>query len=234
MSSTITAHVSSFPIENNHVFTNTTYSHHHMLADQHKKDTAPVYQDMSDEAILYEIACGSGSAVEVLHERYARYAYALAYRIVHESAAAEEIVQDVFLAIWRKATSYRRQQGCVRSWLQAIVHHRAIDYIRASAHRNHQWTPLQAEYDQHLCEEHPDAWEEVWRRERQLLIHRILSQLPLEQRQVIELAYFGGYTHIEIAQGWNIPLGTVKGRMRLGLQRMKLLLLQYGLEISDR
>jgi RNA polymerase sigma factor (sigma-70 family) len=185
-------------------------------------------QNISDGTLLQAIAGGEEWALEALYERYARYAYALAYRIVHEGSAAEDVVQDVFLAIWRKAGSYHEQQGSVRSWLQAIVHHRAIDYIRASAHRDQQWTTFNNEQDQKDAQ--TGIWEEVWHLERRSLIRQLLTQLPAEQRLVIELAYFGGYTHVEIAERWNIPLGTVKGRMRLGLHKMKTLLAQNGLE----
>ena len=188
---------------------------------------APISQNISDEALLLEISYGGEWAMEVLYERYARYAYALAYRIVRDYSTAEDIVQDVFLSIWKKATSYQEQHGCVRSWLQAIVHHRAIDCVRASAHRDHH--PLEEANETGYGDEKPEVWEEVWNEERKALLQSILAQLPEEQRQVIELGYFGGYTHAEIAQRWHLPLGTVKGRMRLGLQKMKYLLAQHGI-----
>jgi RNA polymerase sigma-70 factor (ECF subfamily) len=188
---------------------------------------APTSQDVSDEALLLEISYGGEWAMEVLYERYARYAYALAYRIVRDYSTAEDIVQDVFLSIWKKAASYQEQHGCVRSWLQAIVHHRAIDCVRASAHRDHH--PLEEANEAGYGDEKPEVWEEVWNEERRTLLQSILAQLPEEQRQVIELGYFGGYTHAEIAQRWHLPLGTVKGRMRLGLQKMKYLLSQHGI-----
>lgn len=191
-------------------------------------------QELSDEKLLSAIACGSEWAIEALYERYARYAYALAYRIVHDSTVAEDVVQDAFLSIWRKASSYHEKQGHVRSWLQAIVHHRAIDYIRAASHRDTQWVSLQSEGEQHeQRDEQFEVWDKVWHEEQQQLIRAVLAQLPAEQRQVIELAYFGGYTHSEIATRWNTPLGTVKGRMRLGLQKMKYLLSQYGIQGSE-
>lgn len=190
----------------------------------------PIEQPINDEALLLEIANGAEWAIEMLYDRYARYAYSLAYSIIHDSTSAEDIVQEVFLSIWCKASSYQQQQGGVRSWLQAIVHHRAIDCMRAATHRDHRWTPLQSEGEQIHDTRQIETWEEAWHEERRLLIHSILAQLPLEQRQVIELGYFGGYTHVEIAEFWHIPLGTVKGRIRLGLQKMKYLLVQQGVE----
>jgi RNA polymerase sigma factor (sigma-70 family) len=189
-------------------------------------------QDLDDEALLFAICDGAEWAMDILYQRYYRYAYALAYRIVHDSTTAEDIVQDAFLAVWLKAASYQEQQGSVRSWLQAIVHHRAIDKLRASAHRDAQWIPLQVENEQDPPSTQPEVWEEAWQREQAVLIRSALAQLPPEQRQVIELGYFGGYTHAEIAERWNIPLGTVKGRMRLGLQKMKHLLRERGVETA--
>jgi RNA polymerase sigma-70 factor (ECF subfamily) len=185
---------------------------------------------LSDEILLLAIAHGEEWAIEVLYDRYGRYAYSLAYRIVHDTNVAEDIVQDAFLSIWRKAASYQEQHGSVRSWLQAIVHHRAIDRVRAAAHRDHQWMPLPTEGEQDLPSTQPEVWEEIWLKERSSLVRKVLAQLPPEQRVVIELGYFSGYTHVEIAERWNIPLGTVKGRMRLGLRKMKSLLSDLGFE----
>jgi RNA polymerase sigma-70 factor (ECF subfamily) len=189
-------------------------------------------RDLDDEGLILAIRDGAEWAMDILYERYSKYAYALAYRIVRDSTIAEDIVQDAFLSVWRKADSYQEQHGTVRSWLQAIVYHRAIDKVRASAHRDAQWTPLQTDNEQDPPSEQPEVWEEAWHHERARLIQSTLAQLPPEQRQVIELGYFGGYTHAEIAERWNIPLGTVKGRMRLGLQKMKHLLRERGIETA--
>ncbi|HYT28219.1 MAG TPA: sigma-70 family RNA polymerase sigma factor [Ktedonobacteraceae bacterium] len=191
----------------------------------------------SDEELMAAICGGSEFALELLYERYHRYAFFLAYRILHDPAAAEDIVQEAFLALWRKADSYQQQHGSVHSWLQAIVHHRAIDKIRASAHRDQQCISLQAgrdksdSYEQDPVSAEPELWEQAWHDEQSRLIRAALNQIPAEQRQVIELAYFGGYTHTEISEQWNIPLGTVKGRMRLGLQKLKLLLQEDGIDM---
>jgi RNA polymerase sigma-70 factor, ECF subfamily len=189
-------------------------------------------RQQNDETLILAIRHGVEQAMEILYQRYSRYAYTLAYRITHDSATAEDIVQEAFLAIWIKAASYQEQQGSVRTWIQAIVHHRAVDRVRAAVHRDGLWTSLQAESEQNPSGEAAEVWEEAWRNERSLLIHSVLQQLPKEQRQVIELGYFAGYTHTEIAEHWHIPLGTVKGRMRLGLQKMKQLLREYGVETA--
>ena len=185
----------------------------------------------ADEELVSAICKGEEYAIEMLYERYHRYAYSLAYRILRDPLAAEDIVQDAFLSIWRKASSYQVQHGSVHSWLQAIVHHRAIDKVRAAAHRDQQWTPLLTDNDQDPASEQPDVWEQTWQGEQHRIILSVLDQIPAEQRMVIELAYFGGYTHAEISEQCHIPLGTVKGRMRLGLQKMKILLSEQGLDM---
>ena len=190
-----------------------------------------VKPEPTDEQLMAAICKGEESAIEVLYERYHRYAYSLAYRILRDPVAAEDIVQDAFLSIWRKASSYQAQNGSVQSWIQAIVRHRAIDKIRASAHRDYQWTPLQADNEQDPPGEQPDVWEQAWQSEQHRIICEVLAQIPGEQRMVIELAYFGGLTHAEISEQCHIPLGTVKGRMRLGLQKMKSLLAERGLGV---
>ena len=197
-----------------------------------------IHEEISDEELIHAICSSEEWAMEMLYTRYHRYAYALAYRILYDSTAAEDIVQEVFLSVWRKAPSYQRQHGSVYSWLQAIVHHRTIDRVRSAAYREQQWKPTaqqdEGEHgrEQEIASQQPDVWEEAWERERRALIRRALAQLPIEQRRVIEQGYFEGYTHAEIAQHENIPLGTVKGRMRLGLQKMRLLLQEYGLETA--
>ena len=190
-----------------------------------------VKPEPTDEQLISAICKGEESAIEVLYERYHRYAYSLAYRILRDPVASEDIVQDAFLSIWRKASSYQAQNGSVQSWIQAIVRHRAIDKIRASAHRDYQWTPLQSDNEQDPPSEQPDVWEQAWQSEQHRIIREVMVQIPSEQRMVIELAYFGGLTHAEISEQCHIPLGTVKGRMRLGLQKMKALLAERGLGV---
>jgi len=199
-----------------------------------KQDTATkvlVQPEQTDEQLISAICSGNEVAIEMLYERYYRYAYALAYRILRDPVAAEDIVQDAFLSIWRKASSYQAQSGSVQSWIQAIVRNRSIDKIRASVHRDYQWSPLQVENEQDPPSEEPDVWEQAWQSEQHRIICEVMEQIPEEQCMVIELAYFGGLTHAEIAEQYRIPLGTVKGRMRLGLQKMKSLLAERGLGV---
>lgn len=184
-----------------------------------------------DDELISAICNGEEYAIEILYERYHRSAHSLAYRMLRDPLAAEDIVQDTFLSIWRKASSYQAQHGSVHSWLHAIVRHKAIDMVRAAAHRDNQWTPLQIDNEQDPPEEQPGVWEQTWQSEQQRIIRAVLDQIPAAQRVVIELAYFGGYTHTEISEQCHIPLGTVKGRMRLGLQKMKSLLAEQELDI---
>ena len=154
----------------------------------------------------------------------------VASRLTRNISDAEDIVQEAFLLAWRKAAYYQRQEGSVRSWLQAIVHHRAIDKTRSASYRETQCSPLETESELNYPSQQPDVWEEAWRNEQQTLIRSAMAQIPAEQRHVIELAYFGGFTQAEIAEREGIPLGTVKGRMRLGLQKLRLLLQEYGVD----
>jgi len=191
-----------------------------------------IRENSTDEELILAICGGAEWAMELLYRRYARYTFALAYRILRDVPTAEDIVQEAFLLVWSKAAYYQRQEGSVRSWLQAIVHHRAIDKIRSASYREAHCSPLQTENELNLPGEQPDVWEEAWRNEQQTLIRSALAQIPAEQRHVIELAYFGGFTHAEIAEREGIPLGTVKGRMRLGLQKLRLLLQEYGVDMA--
>lgn len=145
---------------------------------QAKRQEVAVKQDPSDEDLISAICLGAEWAMETLYQRYHPYAYALAYRILHESTSAEDVVQEVFLSIWRKAASYQRNHGSVYSWLQAIVHHRAIDRVRSARHIQ-QWTPLQAESEQDLPGEQQEVWEEAWHQEQRRLINSALNQLPI-------------------------------------------------------
>lgn len=183
------------------------------------------FEDITDESLMEAIYYDRAEwAIEKLYERYKRYAYSLAYCILSDNFLAEDIVQDAFLILWHKAHSYHEQQGSVKGWLQAIIRNRSIDKLRSATHRDTQCTNLQEVNELALSSSQPEMWEQVWEYERSVSIRKALAQLPPEQSQVIELGYFHGYTHVEIAKQLQISLGTVKGRMRLGLQKIKRLL----------
>ncbi len=192
------------------------------------EDTNP--DELSDEALLTAIAGGAVWAMESLYDRYSRILYSLAYRIVADHQITEDLLQDAFLSIWRRSSTFSPQSGPARNWLISIVHHRAIDYLRRVRRRSAlQEAPL-AEIDVDELTSFPDAWEEAWRSIQSSQVRAALMKIPTEQRLVIELAYFQGWSHTEIAQGTETPLGTVKARMRLGLQRLKLILFEAGID----
>jgi RNA polymerase sigma factor (sigma-70 family) len=188
------------------------------------------FDELSDEALINAIAEGAEWAMEPLYERYNRVLYSLAYRMVADHQVAEDLLQDAFLSIWRRASSYSPQSGTVRSWLISIVHHRTIDYLRAVRRRAglREVTWEEVELDERTA--FPDVWEEALRSVQSAQLRAALLNIPSEQRVVIELAYFQGWTHSEIAAGCEIPLGTVKARMRLGLSHLKVLLVQMGVD----
>ena len=188
------------------------------------------FDELSDEALINAIAEGAEWAMEPLYERYNRVLYSLAYRMVADHQVAEDLLQDAFLSIWRRATSYSPQSGTVRSWLISIVHHRTIDYLRAVRRRAGLKEVTWEEVEQDERTAFPDVWEEALRSVQSAQLRAALLNIPLEQRMVIELAYFQGWTHSEIAAGCEIPLGTVKARMRLGLAHLRVLLVQMGVD----
>jgi RNA polymerase sigma-70 factor (ECF subfamily) len=186
--------------------------------------------ELPDEALLKAIAEGAVGAMEQLYHRYSRMLHSLAYHMVADPQVAEDITQESFLAIWRRATSYSPQSGAARSWLVSIVHHRTIDYLRSVRRRSTSMkeAPLEEiEQDERLA--FPDVWDSVWHSVQSAQVKAGLMKLPPEQRLVIELAYFQGWTHTEVAEGLQLPLGTVKARMRLGLIHLKRILEQMGL-----
>jgi RNA polymerase sigma factor (sigma-70 family) len=186
--------------------------------------------DLSDEELLRAIADKKVWAMEPLYERYGHLLYSLAYRVVTDTQVAEDLLQETFFAVWRNASSYSSQSGLVRSWLISIIHHRAIDYLRSMRRRGGvNKVPLEdIEHEESMAI--PDVWDEAWLAIQGAQVRTALLQLSKEQRNVIELAYFKGWTHSEIAEGCQIPLGTVKARMRLGLARLRRILQEMGVE----
>ena len=186
--------------------------------------------ELSDEVLINAIAGGAVWAMEPLYQRYSRILYSLAYRMVADHQVAEDLLQDAFLSVWRRATSYSPQSGAVRSWLVSIVHHRTIDYLRAVRRRSGLKEATWEEVEQDERTAFPDVWDEAWQSVRSAQVRAALMSIPTEQRMVIELAYFQEWTHSEIAEGCQIPLGTVKARMRLGLIHLKHILAEMGID----
>ena len=135
-----------------------------------------------------------------------------------ERQAAENLVQEAFLQVWRAAGSYRTERGSVRTWILSIVHHRGIDQLRSAASRRRVHDRVEATTS---TLQPSEAFAQAWRNSQREQVREYLRMLPAEQLKVLELGYFSGYTHIEIAELLGLPLGTVKGRMRLGLKKLR-------------
>ena len=174
--------------------------------------------DEADRAVLVRLADGELDALEELYDRYKTMAYSIAYRITNDTTLAEDVVQDAFLGCWRNAARYVEGRGSVKTWLLAIVHHRAIDAVRRRRPTT-EFPDLELPPPAALTE--PDVWMEVAAGLDADLVRRALADLSDVQREALELAYFGGLTQQEIADRTATPLGTVKSRMRLGLLAMR-------------
>ncbi len=174
---------------------------------------------LADEDLMELVRRGEAEAFEVVYERHARAAFSLAYRMCGSRGAAEDVTQEAFLAMWRSGARYDPARGSVRTWALGIVHTRAIDSLRRSVVQERRRAS-----DEGIAErfEAPDRTDsEVARREEAHSVRAIIDELPEEQSRVIQMAYFGGFTHTEIARMLDTPIGTVKGRMRLGLEKMR-------------
>jgi RNA polymerase sigma-70 factor (ECF subfamily) len=179
---------------------------------------------------------GEVAAIEWLYEQYGRLALGLAYRIVRDDAAAEDVVQDAFLAVWRNAKAFDADRGSLRTWLLAIVRNRAIDHVRGATRLASFPPPLWGSVrlgratPAPSAEQFPDAWEAVSLELERKQVREALESLPQQQRESLELAYFEGLSQSEIADRTKLPLGTVKSRMRLGLEKIRSFLQARGLE----
>jgi RNA polymerase sigma-70 factor, ECF subfamily len=161
---------------------------------------------------------GSAAAFEVIFDRHCAAAYSLAYRVCGARDCAEDVVQDAFLSVWRGRDRYDPKRGEVRSWLLGIVRNSAIDRMRRSGVHERRRASAEGIEERLEAPERTDV--EVQQREQAEEVRSALGALPDEQRRVIELAYFDGLTHTEIATILDAPVGTVKGRMRLGLVKL--------------
>jgi len=176
-------------------------------------------QSLADEEVMHLVQEGDPRAFELLYDRHGGPAFSLAYRMVGNRVTAEDISQEAFLSIWRSRARYQADRGSVRTWVLGIVHHRAIDALR----RNlvHEKRRSSAEGIEERFEAKETTPGEAARREEARSVRTALEDLPDEQTRVIELAYFGGFSHSQIADMLEMPIGTVKGRMRLGLDKLR-------------
>jgi RNA polymerase sigma-70 factor (ECF subfamily) len=176
-------------------------------------------RSLADEDLMQLVQRGDPRAFELVYDRHSGAAFSLAYRMVGRGNVAEDVVQEAFLSIWRSGARYERARGSVRTWVLGIVHHRAIDQLRRSSVHDKRRASDEGLEERLESGERTDT--EVARREEAASIRSAMDTLPADQSHVIELAYFGGFTHTEIAGILEAPVGTVKGRMRLGLEKLR-------------
>jgi RNA polymerase sigma-70 factor, ECF subfamily len=177
-------------------------------------------QRLADEDLMPLVERKDPAAFEIVYDRHGGAAYSLAYRIVGDRLVAEDVTQEAFLSVWRSGARFDRARGSVRTWLLGVVRNRAIDVLRREAGRAPTVSiELDTVPEQESRFEPTDA--EALRREAGREVRGVLADLPEDQLKVVQLAYFGGLSHSEIAEVLGMPLGTVKGRMRLAMEKMR-------------
>lgn len=194
------------------------------------KLTPEALQRLADEDLMTLVERRDADAFAVLYDRHGGAAYSLAHRIVGDASVAEDVTQEAFVSVWRSGARFDAARGSVRSWTLGIVRNRAIDALRRASSMA---PKLNLDDDAVLEGQHSGELtdSEAIRRETARRVRGALQELPREQSEVIGLAYFGGFTHSEIAEMLGAPLGTVKGRMRLGLEKIRLTLAErMGIE----
>jgi RNA polymerase sigma-70 factor (ECF subfamily) len=182
------------------------------------EDKATTARSLADDVLMAHVVKGDPHAFAILYRRHVRAALSLAAQMCPRPVIAEEVVQEAFLSFWRSRRHFDRRRGSVRSWVLGIVRNRAIDVLRQSLAHEVAGSINHGVEDAVASLELTDR--EVTQRERSRELLVALDTLPPEQSCVITLAYYGGYTHTEIATMLDTPIGTVKGRMRLGLRKM--------------
>lgn len=175
-----------------------------------------------DEELLSMVVGGDAAAFAALYDRHGRVAYSLAYRMMGERQAAEDLVQEAFLRVWRAADTYLAERGSVKTWILSIVRNRGVDELRAGTRRRRarQGFELTAPRSQ-PCEAFGEAWANSQHLSRREQVQVALRTLPCEQLEIVRLAYFHGHTHVEISELLGLPLGTVKGRLRLARDKLR-------------
>ena len=181
---------------------------------------------MNDAEIAVALREGSPAAIEVLYDRYAGLDYGLALRVVGDPGRAEDVVQEVLISVWRKPDRFDPARGNFRTWLMTLVRNRAIDSLRGTWRR--QGGDVELADDLQDSSGHSDPWPAVALSLERDVVREALAVLPPDQRKAIELAHYGGLSHSEIAEKLGLPLGTVKGRLRLAMEKMHSFLTARG------
>jgi RNA polymerase sigma-70 factor (ECF subfamily) len=181
---------------------------------------------LSDEALVLLAARSQETALAELYDRYGRPAYGLALRVLRDEALAEDAVQEAFLGVWRTASRFVPGRGTASTWILTLVHRRAVDLVRREQRRR--TDPLESAAEPGAGSVDDEAWLRL-QRER---VQQALRQLPDQQREALELAYYGGFTQSELAERLGLPLGTIKSRVFAGLARLRELLGEPGMEMS--
>ncbi len=176
------------------------------------------YPLLADEDLISLVGAGDAFAFSALHDRHSRATYSLARRLTGDEQDAEDLAQDAFLKVWRSAGSYRAQRGSVRTWMLSVVRNQNIDWLRSQATRRRSQEKAEAEAPRSQPSE---VFAETWRNFRRDRVREALQVLPHTQHKVLALAHFSDLTNAEIAERLCLPLGTVKGRMRLGLKKLR-------------
>jgi len=174
---------------------------------------------LADEDLMQLMRQGDAQAFEVIYERHANAAFSLAYRMTGRRGAAEDVVQEAFLSLWRSGARYDRTRGSVRTWVLGMVHNRAIDSLRRNLRHDTRRASDEGIEERFEAKERTDL--QAAHSEEAAEVRSALDTLPEEQSKAIALAYFGGFSHSEIATMLELPIGTVKGRIRLGLEKLR-------------
>ena len=176
------------------------------------------YSSLADEELISLVGAGDAGAFDALYGRHSRAAYSLSYRMTDEKQAAEDLVQDAFLKVWRSAGTYRSRRGSVKTWILTVVHNRGIDRFRSSARRRMTREKAEAEAPRSQPSE---AFSEAWANHQRDRLREALQDIPHDQREVLALVHFSGLNKAEVSERLGLPLGTVKGRARLGLRKLR-------------
>jgi RNA polymerase sigma-70 factor (ECF subfamily) len=174
---------------------------------------------LSDEAVLALVARSEETALAEVYDRFGAVAYGLALRVLRDEGLAQDAVQDAFLTVWRTANTFSAERGAARTWILTLVHRRAVDLVRREQRRR--GDPLESAPEP-VASEQTDQL--AWLRFERERVQSALRKLPDQQRESLELAYYGGFTQSQLAERLGEPLGTIKSRMHTGLARLRELL----------